>query len=198
MSALFEIMNGNTPGRFAGVVEWGRTITTPISARQRPLVRAGSPRRLAGAVLVRHLSELYFKGYLGKMLFSGDDLQEALSVLSGGEKVRCMVRMIPRRQHPRARLADQPPRPRVHPGVQQLADQFQGQRADEFARPRDSVNTVANRIIELTPNGMVDRYRVRRLHHRQGRRPASGGPLGLKRSMPALKTKTAPASVVWD
>lgn len=184
VSALFDILVGDDKAD-SGVVEWGTTINYAyLPLNNAPLVREPAlDRRLAGAVLVRHLGAL-FEGVSGQdALQRRGDLQEGQrplrrreGALHGGEDDD------PAAQYARAGLSDQPPRPRIHPGVQQLADQFQGQRADEFARPR--IRQYGRQPHHRTHAQRHGRplYGVRRLHHRRGRRPASGGPLGLKRA----------------
>ena len=91
MTALFEIINGNLKPD-AGTYEWGQTITTAY------LPLDNSAFFNTDMNLIEWLSqfsddtsELYIKGFLGRMLFSGEELLKKASVLSGGEKMRCMI-----------------------------------------------------------------------------------------------------------
>jgi ATPase subunit of ABC transporter with duplicated ATPase domains len=123
------------------------------------------------------------RGYLGKMLFSGEEIYKKVSVLSGGEKVRCMVAkmMI---QQPNTLVLDSPTNHLDLESIQafnnslinfgitvilithHMDEAVQAQRVVVMhkgnvlmsSHDHEFVNTVANRIIELTPNGMVDRY----------------------------------------
>ena len=104
-------------------------------------------------------SELYLRGYLGKMLFSGEEIYKKVSVLSGGEKVRCMVAkmMI---QQPNTLVLDSPTNHLDLESIQAFNNSLINFKGNVLMSSHDHefVNTVANRIIELTPNGMVDRY----------------------------------------
>ena len=131
VSALFDILVGDDKAD-SGVVEWGTTINYAyLPLNNAPWFESQLSIVDWLAQFSSDTSELYLRGYLGKMLFSGEEIYKKVSVLSGGEKVRCMVAkmMIQQPNTLAAGLSDQPPRPRIHPGVQQLADQFQGQRA---------------------------------------------------------------------
>ena len=104
-------------------------------------------------------SELYLRGYLGKMLFSGEEIHKKVCVLSGGEKVRCMVAkmMI---QQPNTLLLDSPTNHLDLESIQAFNNSLINFKGNVLLSSHDHefVNTVANRIIELTPNGMIDRY----------------------------------------
>ena len=104
-------------------------------------------------------SELYLRGYLGKMLFSGEEIYKKVSVLSGGERVRCMVAkmMI---QQPNTLVLDSPTNHLDLESIQAFNNSLINFKGNVLMSSHDHefVNTVANRIIELTPNGMVDRY----------------------------------------
>ena len=107
---------------------------------------------------VTDADEPFLRGFLGKMLFSGDDIMKKTTVLSGGEKVRCMIsRMM--LQNPNLVVLDQPTNHLdlesiqsfnegcvVFPGVVMLT-----------SHDHTFLQTVANRVIELTPKGIIDR-----------------------------------------
>ena len=99
------------------------------------------------------------RGYLGKMLYSGEEIYKKVSVLSGGEKVRCMVAkmMI---QQPNTLVLDSPTNHLDLESIQAFNNSLINFKGNVLMSSHDHefVNTVANRIIELTPNGMVDRY----------------------------------------
>lgn len=92
VSALFDILVGDDKAD-SGVVEWGTTINYAyLPLNNAPWVPRASSRSSSWlAQFSSDTSELYLRGYLGKMLFSGEEIYKKVSVLSGGEKVRCMV-----------------------------------------------------------------------------------------------------------
>ena len=104
-------------------------------------------------------TETFLRGFLGRMLFSGDDVFKPVKVLSGGEKVRCMVAkmMI---QQPNTLVLDSPTNHLDLESIQAFNNSLINFKGNVLMSSHDHefVNTVANRIIELTPNGMVDRY----------------------------------------
>ena len=101
----------------------------------------------------------YVRGFLGRMLFAGEDGVKKVRVLSGGEKVRCMVAkmMI---QQPNTLLLDSPTNHLDLESIQAFNNSLINFKGNVLLSSHDHefVNTVANRIIELTPNGMIDRY----------------------------------------
>ena len=102
--------------------------------------------------------ETYVRGFLGRMLFTGEETQKKCNVLSGGEKVRCMVSrmMLTNAQLPRTRQAHQPPGPGIDHRLQQRAQDWK-HIALFTSHDHTFVQTVANRIIEITPNGCIDK-----------------------------------------
>ena len=169
MTALFEIINGNRKAD-AGTYEWGQTITTAYL----PLDNSSFFNTDMNLVdwlcqFSSDSSEIYLKGFLGKMLFSGEEVLKKASVLSGGEKnaVHDCPHDAAQRQHHGARLAHQPPRPRIDPGVQQHAPELQGERAAEQPRPRVHPDRVQpyNRTDTKRHHRQDDG--LRRLYHRR-------------------------------
>lgn len=159
---FFEIINGNKEAD-GGKFEWGTTITKaylPLENNEfftnglslMDWLRQYVPPHVTDA------DEPFLRGFLGKMLFSGDDIQKKTNVLSGGEKVRCMVsRMM--LQNPNCIVLDQPTNHldlesiqsfnegcTIFPGVILLT-----------SHDHTFMQTVATRIIELTPKGIIDR-----------------------------------------
>ncbi len=107
---------------------------------------------------VKDVDEPFLRGFLGKMLFSGDDVLKKTNVLSGGEKVRCMIsRMM--LQNPNVILLDQPTNHLDLESIQAFNEQCTAFKGIVLLTSHDHtfMQTVANRIIELTPNGTIDR-----------------------------------------
>lgn len=195
VSALFDILVGDDKAD-SGVVEWGTTINYAyLPLNNAPWFESQLSIVDWLAQFSSDTSELYLRGYLGKMLFSGEEIYKKVSVLSGGEKVRCMVAkmMI---QQPNTLVLDSPTNHLDLESIQAFNNSLINFKGNVLMSSHDHefVNTVANRIIELTPNGMVDRYMEYDDYITdEVVAPASGGPLGLKRAaMPALKTKNSP------
>ena len=107
---------------------------------------------------VKDVDEPFLRGFLGKMLFSGDDVMKKTNVLSGGEKVRCMIsRMM--LQNPNVILLDQPTNHLDLESIQSFNEQCTDFKGIVLLTSHDHtfMETVANRVIELTPNGIIDR-----------------------------------------
>ena len=107
---------------------------------------------------VTDADEPFLRGFLGKMLFSGDDIQKKTKVLSGGEKVRCMVsRMM--LQSPNCIVLDQPTNHLDLESIQSFNEGCMNFPGIVLLTSHDHtfMETVANRIIELTPKGSIDR-----------------------------------------
>lgn len=107
---------------------------------------------------VKDVDEPFLRGFLGKMLFSGDDVLKKTNVLSGGERVRCMIsRMM--LQNPNVILLDQPTNHLDLESIQSFNEQCTDFKGIVLLTSHDHtfMETVANRVIELTPNGIIDR-----------------------------------------
>lgn len=107
---------------------------------------------------VKDVDEPFLRGFLGKMLFSGDDVMKKTNVLSGGEKVRCMIsRMM--LQNPNVILLDQPTNHLDLESIQSFNEQCTDYKGIVLLTSHDHtfMQTVANRIIEITPKGIIDR-----------------------------------------
>lgn len=158
MTALFEIINGNRKAD-AGTYEWGQTISTAY------LPLDNSAFFNTDLNLVDWLSqysddssEIYLKGFLGKMLFSGEDVLKKASVLSGGEKIRCMIaRMMLRNAN--TMILDSPTNHLDLESIQAFNNTLQTFKGVILMASHDHefIQTVCNRIIELTPNGIIDK-----------------------------------------
>ena len=158
MTALFEIVSGNRKAD-SGTYEWGQTITTAY------LPLDNSAFFNTDLNLVDWLcqfsddsSEIYLKGFLGKMLFSGEDVLKKASVLSGGEKMRCMIaRMMLRDAN--TMILDSPTNHLDLESIQAFNNTLQAFKGNLLLASHDHefIQTVCNRIIELTPNGIIDK-----------------------------------------
>lgn len=158
MTALFEIINGNMKPD-AGSFDWGQTITTAY------LPLDNSDYFNTDMNLVDWLSqfsddssEIYLKGFLGKMLFSGEEVLKKASVLSGGEKMRCMIaRMMMRNAN--TIILDTPTNHLDLESIQAFNNMLTAYKGVVLFASHDHefIQTVANRVIELTPNGIIDK-----------------------------------------
>ena len=158
MTALFEIINGNMKPD-AGSFDWGQTITTAY------LPLDNSAYFNTDMNLVDWLSqfsddssEIYLKGFLGKMLFSGEEVLKKASVLSGGEKMRCMIaRMMMRNAN--TIILDTPTNHLDLESIQAFNNMLTAYKGVVLFASHDHefIQTVANRVIELTPSGIIDK-----------------------------------------
>ena len=162
VTQFFEIINGQSTAD-AGKFEWGTTITKaylPLENQeffQDPLSLMDWLRQFVPSH-VTDADEPFIRGFLGKMLFSGDDVQKKTNVLSGGEKVRCMIsRMM--LQNPNLVILDQPTNHLDLESIQSFNEGCQTFPGVVLITSHDHtfIQTVANRIIELTPKGIIDR-----------------------------------------
>ena len=162
VSAFYEIINGNLKAD-GGKYEWG--ITT--SQAYLPLDnQAYFNTDLSLVDWLRQWSqteeereEVYIRGFLGKMLFSGDEALKASNVLSGGEKVRCMLsKMMMMRAN--VLMLDEPTNHLDLESISAINNSLKNFKGTVLCTTHDHAfaQTVGNRIIELTPNGIIDRY----------------------------------------
>jgi ATPase subunit of ABC transporter with duplicated ATPase domains len=159
---FFEIITGNRKAD-KGQFEWGTTITSaylPLENNEfftQGLNLLDWLRQFVPAN-VTDADEPFLRGFLGKMLFSGDDIMKKTNVLSGGEKVRCMIsRMM--LQNPNLVMLDQPTNHLDLESIQSFNEGCQTFPGIVLLTSHDHtfMQTVANRVIELTPNGIIDR-----------------------------------------
>jgi ATPase subunit of ABC transporter with duplicated ATPase domains len=162
VTAFFEILHGDIQPD-AGKFEWGTTITRAYLPVENSAffteglsllewLRQFVPPNVTDA------DEPFLRGFLGKMLFSGDDIQKKTNVLSGGEKVRCMIsRMM--LQNPNLILLDQPTNHLDLESIQSFNEGCINFPGIVLMTSHDHtfMQTVANRVIELTPGGIIDR-----------------------------------------
>ena len=158
MTALFEIVCGNRKPD-SGTFEWGQTITTAYL----PLDNSAFFNTDLNLVdwlcqFSEDSSEIYLKGFLGKMLFSGEDVLKKASVLSGGEKMRCMIARMMLRDADTIVL-DSPTNHLDLESIQAFNNTLQAFKGNLLLASHDHefIQTVCNRIIELTPNGIIDK-----------------------------------------
>ena len=157
MTALFEIINGNRKAQ-AGHYSWGVTITTAY------LPLDNTDYFECDLNLVDWLSqygegnEVYMKGFLGRMLFSGEEVLKKVNVLSGGEKMRCMIARMQLR-NANCLILDTPTNHLDLESIQSFNNNLKTYKGNVLFSSHDHefIETVANRIIELTPNGIIDK-----------------------------------------
>ena len=162
VTSFFNIITGETIAD-SGSYSWGSTVTHAYLPQENSQyfekemnlmdwLRQYVPDH------VRDVDEPFLRGFLGKMLFSGDDVLKKTNVLSGGEKVRCMIsRMM--LQNPNVILLDQPTNHLDLESIQSFNEQCTDFKGIVLLTSHDHtfMETVANRVIELTPNGIIDR-----------------------------------------
>ena len=162
VTSFFEIINNNAQAD-GGKFEWGTTITKAyLPVENSEFFKEGLTLlewlRQFVPPTVTDADEPFLRGFLGKMLFSGDDIAKKTNVLSGGEKVRCMIsRMM--LQSPNLVVLDQPTNHLDLESIQAFNDGCQTFPGIVLLTSHDHtfMQTVANRIIEITPKGIIDR-----------------------------------------
>ena len=158
MTALFEIITGNRKPD-SGTYDWGQTITSAYL----PLDNSGFFNTDMNLVdwlcqFSDDSSEIYLKGFLGRMLFSGEEVLKKASVLSGGEKMRCMIsRMMLKDAN--TLILDSPTNHLDLESIQAFNNTLQNFKGIILMSSHDHafIQTVSNRIIELTPSGIIDK-----------------------------------------
>ena len=158
MTALFEIINGNRKAD-AGSYEWGQTITTAYLPLDNTTF-FNTDMNLVDwlSQFSTDTSEIYLKGFLGKMLFSGEEVLKKASVLSGGEKMRCMIaRMM--MTDANTLILDSPTNHLDLESIQAFNNTLQAFKGNILMSSHDHefIQTVCNRVIELTPSGIIDK-----------------------------------------
>ncbi len=158
MTALFEILNGHMKPD-SGSFEWGQTITSAyLPVDNSEFFKKGLNLLEWLAQFSDDSSEIYLRGYLGKMLFSGEEVFKKATVLSGGEKVRCMIsRMMLKRAN--MLILDTPTNHLDLESIQAFNNSLVGFKGNVLMASHDHefIQTVSNRIIEFTPKGNVDK-----------------------------------------
>lgn len=163
VTQFFEIINGESQAD-SGKVEWGTTITKaylPLENSQyfnNQLSLMDWLRQYVPEHVTVDIDEPFLRSFFGKMLFAGDEVNKKTNVLSGGEKVRCMVsRMM--LQNPNVIILDQPTNHLDLESIQAFNDSSINFPGVVLFTSHDHtfMETVANRIIELTPTGIIDK-----------------------------------------
>lgn len=157
MTALFEIINGNRKAD-AGEYKWGITITTAYLPLDNTEFFQSDMNLVDWLSQYGPGNEVAMKGYLGRMLFSGEEVLKKVNVLSGGEKMRCMIARM-QLQNANCLILDTPTNHLDLESIQAFNNNLVAFRGNILFASHDHefINTVANRIIELTPSGTIDK-----------------------------------------
>ena len=163
LTAFLEVINGRQKAD-TGKFLWGTTITTAYLPNDNTEYFEGNQLNLIDWLRqyvppqTKDVDEDFIRGFLGKMLFTGDEIMKKTSVLSGGEKVRCMLSKM-MLQNPNVLLLDEPTNHLDLESIIAFNDSmvnFPGVVA-LTTHDHQFMQTVANRIIEITPKGMIDK-----------------------------------------
>lgn len=158
LTAFFEIIQ-NKQQPDAGSFQWGQTITTaylPLDNstffNQKITIKDWLSQ------FTNDTTETFIRGYLGKMLFSGDEIFKSADVLSGGEKMRCMIsRMM--LQNANCLILDTPTNHLDLESIQSFNNNLKNYKGNILMSSHDHefIQTVCDRVIELTPTGIIDK-----------------------------------------
>jgi len=180
LTTFFEILN-NKDTSDSGKFEWGTTVTTAYLPNDNSEYFTGNLTLMdwLRQYVPPHFTDVdedFLRGFLGRMLFSGDEIIKKTSVLSGGEKVRCMISKM-MLQNPNVVILDEPTNHLDLESITAFNDGMISFPGIVLFTTHDHqfTQTVANRIIEITPKGMIDRLcsydeyledeRIKALHH---------------------------------
>lgn len=159
MTALFEILKGHEKPDH-GSFEWGQTIIKAyLPFEYDDFFEKDITLTDWLAQFSDETSELYLRGFLGKMLFSGEDIYKKVNVLSGGEKVRCMIaRMMIRNAN--VMILDTPTNHLDLESIQAFNNTLIKFKGNILISSFDHefIQTVCNRVIEIAPKGMIDKH----------------------------------------
>lgn len=163
ITAFYQIITGNDTAD-SGKFSWGVTTTQSYLPLDNSDFFQNGELNLVDwlrqyAQTEEEREEVFLRGFLGKMIFSGEEALKKSNVLSGGEKVRCMLsRMMMKRAN--ILLLDEPTNHLDLESIQSLNNALINFKGTVLFSTHDHefAQTVANRIIELTPNGAIDRY----------------------------------------
>lgn len=159
VTAFFELLAGEMPLQANSDVKWGQTIKFGYLPNENAKYFNGDYNLVDW---LRQYStnkdETFVRGFLGRMLFSGEETQKKSNVLSGGEKVRCMLSRV-MLQYPNMLLLDEPTNHLDLESITKFNDSLTDYAGNVIFHSHDHqfMQTVANRIIELTPSGKIDR-----------------------------------------
>ena len=157
MTSLFEIINEEMKPD-AGTFSWGVTITTAYLPLDNTQYFNTDLNLVDWLSQFGEGNEVYMKSFLGRMLFSGEEVLKKASVLSGGEKMRCMIARMQLR-NANCLILDTPTNHLDLESIQAFNNNLKSYKGNILFASHDHefIETVANRIIELTPNGIIDK-----------------------------------------
>ena len=157
MTALFEIINGNRQAD-AGTFKWGITITTAYLPLDNTEFFQSDMNLVEWLSQYGTGNEVVMKGYLGRMLFKQEEVEKKVNVLSGGEKMRCMIARM-QLKNANCLILDTPTNHLDLESIQAFNNNLVGFKGNILFASHDHefINTVADRIIELTPSGTIDK-----------------------------------------
>ena len=157
MTALFEIINGNREPQ-AGTYKWGVTITTAYLPVDNTAFFQSDKNLLEWLSQFGEGNDVFFKGYLGRMLFSGEEIMKKVNVLSGGEKMRCMIARM-QLKNANCLILDTPTNHLDLESIQAFNNNLKLFKGNVLFASHDHefIQTIANRIIELGPKGHIDK-----------------------------------------
>ncbi|RFS19780.1 ATP-binding cassette domain-containing protein [Chitinophaga silvatica] len=163
LTTFFEVIN-NEAQADSGKIEWGTTVTSAYLPNDNAAFFTDKNLNLLDWLRqyvpshVTDVDEPFLRGFLGKMLFGGDEIMKKTAVLSGGEKVRCMIsRMM--LQDPNVLILDEPTNHLDLESIQSFNESMINYKGIVLFTTHDHtfMQSVANRIIEITPKGIIDR-----------------------------------------
>ncbi len=162
-TAFYEILNGNMKAD-SGTFDWGITTTQSYLPNDNSQFFTDGNLNLVDwlrqwAKTEEERDEVYVRGFLGKMIFSGEEALKKCTVLSGGEKVRCMLsRMMMIRAN--VLMLDEPTNHLDLESITAFNNSLKNFKGSVLFTTHDHefAQTVANRVLEITPNGVIDRY----------------------------------------
>jgi ATPase subunit of ABC transporter with duplicated ATPase domains len=157
MTAFFEIINNNRKPQ-GGKFEWGITITTAYLPVDNTKFFDTDLNLVDWLSQFSSINEVEIKAYLGRMLFSGEEILKKASVLSGGEKMRCMIARM-QMKNANCLILDTPTNHLDLESIQAFNNNLKMFKGNILFSSHDHefIQTIANRVIELTPNGIIDK-----------------------------------------
>ena len=157
MTALFEIINGNREAD-GGTYKWGIIITTASLPLDNTEYFESDLNLVDWLSQYGTGNEVAMKGFLGRMLFKQEEVEKKVNVLSGGEKMRCMIARM-QLKNANCLILDTPTNHLDLESIQAFNNNLVGFKGNILFSSHDHefINTVANRIIELTPKGTIDK-----------------------------------------
>ena len=157
MTALFEIINGNRQAD-GGSYKWGVTITTAYLPLDNTKFFQSDLNLVDWLSQYGTGNEVTMKAYLGRMLFRQEEVEKKVNVLSGGEKMRCMIARM-QLQNANCLILDTPTNHLDLESIQAFNNNLVSFKGNVLFSSHDHefIETVANRLIELTPSGTIDK-----------------------------------------